>query len=429
MVNFTLLAIIGGVAAFWSQVRSLAAGITSLFVGKMSCEHWKTGYIVQHFVFQKCRTLMMADVESYASYGYNKKKKKRQYNGLFMTGSNGMMFFYGWNPAILKSSSEANRNFTVYYLRGLFPIAKFFADCTDNFNDFLTSTGVSRYKTERLVGERSNLSLSTKEDNGRPEVSSEEVLGYETIRAISSRGVNCDVSDLISMSTRSCESKFSSVHEWVINDLEVFFSAKNWYEKHGMPWRRGYLLHGPPGTGKTTIARIVGKQYNMPLLSFDMASMTNSTFTSFWQSVSMRTPCVVLFEDFDSVFHGRKNLTDTQQSKGVTFDALLNAIDGAEMFEGVVVIFTANDVSSVDKALYDRPGRIDKIIEMPMLKEEEAKALISHYGNPFSEEEYSAVIGEVRKGNMSAAKMAEACRNAALSNMYKTPNKDPEKAA
>ena len=85
-------------------------------------------------------------------------------------------------------------------------------------------------------------------------------------------------------------------------------------------------------------------------------------------------PCIALLEDIDATFDGRKGM-----GKHLTFDCLLNCIDGAERIEGVFVILTTNDFSKVDAALggggQTRPGRVDRVFELPLLNKEGQRQL------------------------------------------------------
>ncbi len=85
-----------------------------------------------------------------------------------------------------------------------------------------------------------------------------------------------------------------------------------------------------------------------------------------WRDMMSHTPCIAIIEDIDSVFDKRKNLTGD-----LTFDCLLNCIDGVERSDGVFLIITTNYLEKIDSALAQidngkatRPSRIDRVIEM-----------------------------------------------------------------
>ena len=142
------------------------------------------------------------------------------------------------------------------------------------------------------------------------------------------------------------------------SDIESFTnsSTREWYEKHQIPYRRGYLLHGPPGTGKTsTVCAIATKlKKDVHRLSLVSPSLDDDSLTSAVYSVD--DGGIIVMEDLDSLFgHFRTKTEDFR----VTFSGLLNAIDGIQdATRGVIFVFTTNHTEGIDPALR-RPGRVD----------------------------------------------------------------------
>lgn len=157
----------------------------------------------------------------------------------------------------------------------------------------------------------------------------------------------------------------------VLQDAAFWRRSVAWYQDRGLPWRRGYLLYGPPGTGKTSLARAVAEKLDLPVAVFALATMRSHEFTASWSEARAAAggPLVVLFEDVDTVFNGRTNITQND----LTLDTVLNALDGVETATGVLLFVTTNRVEAVDPALgaptgsageSSRPGRIDRAVEI-----------------------------------------------------------------
>ena len=171
----------------------------------------------------------------------------------------------------------------------------------------------------------------------------------------------------------------------VIEEIRFWHVEKAWYEERGIPWRRGYLFHGGPGTGKTSLAGALAEDRARPVYVFYLACMQNAEFIMYWQQMLSSTPCLALIEDIDAVFHGRENVTNQYRSGGLTFDCLLNCLDGVERPDGLLTIVTTNQIEHLDPALgrpadprgasewtgaSSRPGRIDQAVRFKPLDKE-----------------------------------------------------------
>lgn len=138
-------------------------------------------------------------------------------------------------------------------------------------------------------------------------------------------------------------------------DVRTFLNRSDWYASMGVPYRRGYLLHGTPGSGKTSSILALASLLDTPLYILDLASsmVTDSSLVALLNSVP--TGAFVLIEDIDAAFDGR---TKDEASKSLSFSGLLNAIDGAASGFGRILFMTTNHLDRLDSAL-TRPGRCD----------------------------------------------------------------------
>lgn len=160
----------------------------------------------------------------------------------------------------------------------------------------------------------------------------------------------------------------------LLGDVRWFYGAEDWYVARGVPWRRGYLLHGPPGTGKSSVIRSIASELGLGLAILDIgrASLTDDQLSEAMADAPERS--VLVFEDIDAVFRGR----GSDEARGVSFSGLLNAIDGVAAQEGRALFMTTNHVERLDPALI-RAGRADVHAELGLVGSQAARSLFLRF--------------------------------------------------
>lgn len=186
-----------------------------------------------------------------------------------------------------------------------------------------------------------------------------------------------------------------------VNDLDKFLSPtrRAWYAARGIPYKRGYLLNGPPGTGKSSISLALAGHVKSQLYTIALGEVLGEThLKNLFNSIGRGS--IVLLEDVDSAgitrekmkvskddrhsnleeqgfggFGGR-NRHATQSRAAISLSGLLNAIDALR--DGVVLIMTTNKPETLDKALI-RPGRIDKQINMGYANQDVAANIFKRF--------------------------------------------------
>ncbi|KAK7932562.1 Mitochondrial chaperone BCS1 [Apiospora marii] len=149
--------------------------------------------------------------------------------------------------------------------------------------------------------------------------------------------------------------------ESIVGDVKDFLNRRQWYVDRGIPYRRGYLLHGPPGTGKSSFIQALAGEldYNVAMLNLSAFGLTDDKLALLLSKLPQRT--ILLLEDVDTAFVNRtKRGADGYSGPTVTYSGLLNALDGISAGEDRIAFLTTNHVELLDPALY-RPGRVDMI--------------------------------------------------------------------
>lgn len=172
--------------------------------------------------------------------------------------------------------------------------------------------------------------------------------------------------------------------ECLVKDLEVFLASEDSYNRASQPWHRGYLFHGEPGTGKTSVARALANHFGMPMYYLPLGDLEkDADLMSLVTDIDPKS--MLLLEDVD-VFHAA---TERNDEDGTTIAAMLNALDGVWTPHGLVTVMTTNNRDRLDDALI-RAGRVDVDEEFTALDGDQAESLASYIAGCYRGEEYLA---------------------------------------
>nr|KYP66923.1 hypothetical protein KK1_013234 [Cajanus cajan] len=157
----------------------------------------------------------------------------------------------------------------------------------------------------------------------------------------------------------------------IIDDLDRFLRRKELYKKVGKPWKRGYLLYGTPGTGKSSLIAAIANYLKFDVYDLELTSVDcNSELMRSMKEASNRS--IIVVEDVDC--------NKVVKANRFTLSGLLNYMDGLWSSGGEerIVIFTTNHREKIDPALL-RPGRMDMHIHLSFLKGKAFRVLASNY--------------------------------------------------
>ncbi|KAL5582418.1 hypothetical protein UlMin_014860 [Ulmus minor] len=229
----------------------------------------------------------------------------------------------------------------------------------------------------------------------------------------------------------------------IMEDLIAFSQAEEFYARIGRAWKRGYLLFGPPGTGKSTMIAAMANLLNYDIYDLELTSVKDNTELR-RLLIETSSKSIIVIEDIDCSLdltgqrrkekkkeeEGKEKEKDPKKkpakeerdnrSSQVTLSGLLNFIDGLWSACGGerLIVFTTNYVEKLDPALI-RKGRMDKHIELSFCGFEAFKVLAKNYLQIESHNLFptiSRLLGEI---NMTPADVAEHL-------MPKTIPSDPE---
>ena len=189
------------------------------------------------------------------------------------------------------------------------------------------------------------------------------------------------------------------VADEMLADIKSFLADEAWYKRLHVPYRRGYLLYGPPGSGKSTLAGALAAEagLNICVLSLSDKNLNDNNFVYALRQMPKKS--ILLLEDVDAVnaqtqrrssagvkrneveslIDGEPLVYTTQTPPGtLTLAGILNALDGLTTPSGMIVMMTTNHPEKLDPALV-RPGRVDFKAEIGLATKGQAAELYRRF--------------------------------------------------
>lgn len=181
------------------------------------------------------------------------------------------------------------------------------------------------------------------------------------------------------------------IKEKIVKDIADFLVSEQWYRERGLAHKKTFVIHGIPGTGKTSLIKAIAQHFGMNICILNMNDMSDEKFSEALATMPKRS--ILAIEDFDSAkaTHARNTLakkekkeSDNDEDEGevseaggifddlnnLTLSGILNALDGIVQLDGRLIFLTTNVLEDIDPALL-RKGRVDYIYELGPLVHEE----------------------------------------------------------
>jgi len=198
----------------------------------------------------------------------------------------------------------------------------------------------------------------------------------------------------------------------LLEDMQEFMGpdARQWYKEHGIQHKRGYLFHGVPGTGKTSLVQALAShfEHNICHVHLTHPNLTDDSLRAAVNQAPKKS--ILVFEDVDAIF-GRDREKVIQDSP-LTFSGLLNALDGVGKADGQIFILTTNHRERLNPALI-RNGRADVHIEFTHASDEQISGMFAKF-YPFS----TAALRQSFVGGLHSALRGRMVTTAALQHFF-----------
>lgn len=364
-------ALMAGVYGAWNYIRMYLTKIYSLFFVRISIEEKELELAINLWAMTKTKASKLTIRNFNGTTDFVKPIGKNQYVAYETLSKEPTVYWYKRKPLIISGNN-------ITFIRGTFNVNILIKDIVDNFN----ATKGDNKDENRFYIRKFHGTLQQNKNNvgysdgvagkSAPDVPSESSGGYfkHIQNTVDPVGWKRDDIGQIKKPEPMTNLALSEECLNAIEEIKRWRSSEQWYKDRQIPFKRGILLYGKPGNCKSSLAKALAMELNMPIMIFDLTNMSNNDFSENWNRVKNCTPCMVLLEDFDAIFDGRKNVVHSEG--GLSFDCILNEIDGVSDASGILIVATTNDISKVDSAfgkpngdgISTRPGRIDRALEL-----------------------------------------------------------------
>ncbi|KAK9116948.1 hypothetical protein Sjap_015895 [Stephania japonica] len=194
----------------------------------------------------------------------------------------------------------------------------------------------------------------------------------------------------------------------IVDDLITFSKGKDYYAKVGKAWKRGYLLHGPPGTGKSSMVAAMANLLEYDVYDLELTSVRNNNeLKKLFIDISSKS--IIVIEDIDcSIDLTRQRKEDKKENADEEKNPIVQMAKKQRNLRRIVrlIVFTTNHVEKLDPALIRR-GRMDKHIGLSFCCFEGFKVLANNYLDIDSHPLFETIQSLFQETQMTPADVAE----------------------
>lgn len=375
---FPFLAGAGVLVGCWGQVKSFFINLYHLFVVEIELSG-KAVSMMSVYISCKGKPILKGTPAYDTHFDYIKSEQKKKVVVVEQVSRTQSIFLLNKWPIFLTRTSkeEYDHKIKVSFLRYTFKTEDLLIKAYDFYYEKLLKN--ARFKVHQVTGSGNKTLLPGKDQ--KFSFNSPEEDGF---RYFYGKSLKYSLDDIGYGDTnpKKCLENYVFCEQTLnlYKEVEKWKASQSWYADRNIPWRRGALLFGGPGTGKSSCIRTICQALDIPVWIFDLGSLNNQELIEKWQECQNDVPIVAVFEDIDNIYNKRELV---KEDSGPSFDCILNCLSGILPCEGVFTFITTNNIDKLDESLgtpknniSSRPGRMDMLIELGKMDDKDRYKLI-----------------------------------------------------